>query len=159
KIRHDGPDSGPIYVREVGGGFRMGNTGPGPDAADDWSRPAHRVTVRGYYIQATEVTFGQLFETIPQSDLPECCMDVYRKVLKDERGDEPAARAHPAGGVTWRIAREYARRRHGLLPTEAQWEFAARSGAGGRQPFVWGEIPKGGDLSRLANVTWGMDKN
>ncbi|MCC6995976.1 MAG: protein kinase [Deltaproteobacteria bacterium] len=92
-------------------------------------RPSRGVTspARAYQIQQHEVTWGELepwLRTHPQPDL-------QRPAGSDDR--------LPVTGLTWQGAREYCATLGAALPTEAEWEFAARGTA--RRPYPWGAEP------------------
>jgi len=140
------------------GTFRMGTDdgaldalrgeGPPPWVAPalDAERPAHEVRLsKGYWIDAYEVT-NEAFRAFVDDG------GYARRALWSDAGwawasKQPAgALPSPCGGsdprqpracVTWYEADAYARWRGGRLPTEAEWEFAARGPEARRYP--WGE--------------------
>jgi formylglycine-generating enzyme required for sulfatase activity len=89
------------------------------------ARPAHKVVLKDYYLSKYEITFGEhdLYSAIAQ--LEQALPDEVGKIW---RGGPD----HPAR-VSWAQANDYCAwlgEQTGLpfaLPTEAQWEFAARS--------------------------------
>ncbi|HVS32083.1 MAG TPA: bifunctional serine/threonine-protein kinase/formylglycine-generating enzyme family protein [Thermoanaerobaculia bacterium] len=87
-----------------------------------------------YEIQQHEVTWGEI-ETYARENAME---------INDGGELTPSDRLLPATGLPWLAALEYCRSMGSSLPTEAQWEFAARGAA--RRPYPWGDEPV--DLSR-----------
>ena len=98
-----------IYVE--GGTFLMGSTNGYSD-----ERPVHSVTLDSYYIAETEVTQAQWYAVMGSNP-------------SSYTGDN-----RPVESVSWDDAMEFCKKLSELtgkkytLPTEAQWEYAARGG-------------------------------
>ena len=105
------------------GEFLMGAEDGLPDM-----RPMHRVYVSTYWLDRHEVTNQQYRQCMESGG---CAPP------KDHSAYDDAARAdHPVTNVTWTQARNYCGWRGKRLPTEAEWEKAAR-GTDGRL-YPWG---------------------
>ena len=105
------------------GEFLMGAEDGLPDM-----RPMHRVHVSNYWLDQHEVTNRQYRQCMESGG---CAPP------KDHAAyDDPARADHPATSVTWTQARSYCAWRGKRLPTEAEWEKAAR-GIDGRL-YPWG---------------------
>ncbi|MGV8125104.1 MAG: formylglycine-generating enzyme family protein [Candidatus Xenobiia bacterium LiM19] len=101
-----------------------------PDGeGDDDEHPRHTVQLGAYYIYTKEVTNGQFSNFIASAG--------YDAEGEWEYSAKPGRESHPVLNVTWNDARAYCTWAGGQLPTEAQWEKAARGDNGFKYP--WGD--------------------
>lgn len=91
--------------------------------------PAHQVYLPEYYIDRYEVTNAQYAKFVQATKHPP---PSYWENDTYPTGADP----YPVVMVTWQDAQDYCQWKKGRLPTEAEWEKAAR-GTDGR-PYPWG---------------------
>lgn len=124
--RWDGDGRDMVWVPP--GSFTMGAS-PGDDEAASDERPPHRVHLDGFWLDRTEVTNADYRRCVDAG----ACTPPARRL----RYDLPAYADHPVQYVDWYQARAYARWSGKRLPSESEWEYAARAGSTTRYP--WGD--------------------
>jgi formylglycine-generating enzyme required for sulfatase activity len=127
----------PEVILVPAGTFMMGN-----DGSESNEKPVHEVTMHAYYIGKYEITNRQYKAFIELTGL--------KSPTTWEDGNFPEQVAdHPVTGIAWEDAYAYCdwlsdfSKKKYRLPTEAEWERAARGGLAGMK-FPWGN-----DINKL----------
>ncbi len=123
-------------VLVVGGSFMMGNVIEDPYGNED-EIPVHEVTVNSFYMGKYEITNSDYCKFLNSEGNQEeggatwlCIADTMCQIVANNGVFEPKSGKdkYPVIMVTWYGARAYAEWKGGRLPTEAEWEYAARGG-------------------------------
>jgi formylglycine-generating enzyme required for sulfatase activity/tRNA A-37 threonylcarbamoyl transferase component Bud32 len=117
-------------VRIAGGTFQMGS--PAGEGYDD-ERPRHPETVASFCLDRTEVTVAAYRACVESGACTEADREARCNWGVAGRDD------HPINCIDWAQARAYCASAGKRLPSEKEWELAAR-GAEGRT-YPWGDAP------------------
>lgn len=160
----------PPMIQVEGGTFFMGNNKGNSD-----EQPVHKVTVTGFYIGKYEVTFKDFKKFveatgyISESEKPDSAnyksnlapRTIYTgswKKYSDGRDVPPADSMKPVTNISWNDANAYLAwlsketGKKFRLPTEAEWEFAARGGNKTKGHVYAGSV-------FLNDIAWYMDNS
>jgi formylglycine-generating enzyme required for sulfatase activity len=148
------------------------------EVGDDDERPAHHVTLSPFYIDATEVTNREFADFVKATGYKTDAERrgsswVFKQGMKDWANVDGAVWRHPLGpestimdkmdhpvvNISWNDAAAFANWAGKRLPTEAEWEYAARGGREG-EIYPWGNELKP-ENRVMANFWQGIwpDKN
>jgi len=140
------PTDGMVMVYVPGGTFQMGSSDAQIEAVmalcdrypDEYGKckldafesesPQHAVTLEGFWIDRTEVTNAQYARCVADG----ACRASRLAGQAAYGGDDL-----PVAGVPWQDAANYCDWAGGRLPTEAEWEYAARGSEG--RIYPWGD--------------------
>ncbi|MGV3724010.1 MAG: formylglycine-generating enzyme family protein [Actinomycetota bacterium] len=125
QMRSERANTPPGFVYVPGGSFVVGSDDPD---ADDEARPARRVYLPSFYMGRTEVSHAEWKRFRPAHQIPD------------------GLAKHPMTHITLEEARAYCAFVGGRLPTDREWEKAARGSDGRRYP--WGDVLD----AKLANI-------
>ncbi|KPL72419.1 hypothetical protein ADM99_08105 [Leptolinea tardivitalis] len=139
------PVDGMVQVYVPSGSFLMGSSDD-YNEAELQEKPQHMVYLDGYWIDQTEVTQA-MYKKCVSSGL---CRDIVHDSEQNVNYTNPDFDNHPVTYVNWDDARIYCEKVGRRLPTEAEWEKAAR-GTDGRL-YPWGNTPPDGNLANFGNA-------
>ena len=127
------------------GPFLLGSKRVDDDPYGNWTQfdntelPQHRVWLDRYEIDRDEVSLGEYLAFLQQQKLhpsDELQKLIWHVITIHSVSDQTLSR-WPALYVTWTEAKDLCAAKHKRLPTEAEWEKAARGPDGGL--FPWGK--------------------
>ncbi len=129
----------------------------GSDNGSEVEKPVHRIHVEAFYLDATPVTNRQFAAFVEATGYRTTAERLEKIVQMQEGGVQlaeqlagiswrtfatPDRQDHPVIYVSWHDAEAYAKWSGKRLPTEAEWEKAARGGLEGKL-FPWGDEAPG----------------
>ncbi|OYT72898.1 MAG: hypothetical protein CFK52_03615 [Chloracidobacterium sp. CP2_5A] len=137
------PPAPPGMVYIPGGAFTMGNNA----SADDFEKPEHERKVAPFFMDKTEVTNEQYAQFVQETGHPPPLN------WRGQKTFPPGTAKLPVAEVSWDDAQAFAKWAGKRLPTEVEWEYAARGTD--RRLYPWGnefdssKLNAGRDISQI----------
>ena len=125
-----------VFIPE--GSFIMGSSADDPQADED-EKPSHEVFLDSFWMDRTEVTNAMYLRCISAGACTPPARSPYYENAEYAK--------HPAIGISWPQAQNYCQWAKRRLPTEAEWEKAARGTD--RRVYPWGNSPPNIDLANF----------
>jgi formylglycine-generating enzyme required for sulfatase activity len=128
--------------------FQMGCV-PGDSDCKKDEKPRHEVCLDKYLIEKYEVTNAKYAKCVRAGACTkphEKSSKTHRKYYGNSEYDD-----YPVIAVDWNQATAYCKWTGKRLPTEAEWEYAARGGLSGKK-YVWGDENPATMINKPANV-------
>ena len=151
-------ETGVVFVLLPGGRFWMGAQSESRElpnfdpAARDDEMPVHQVELAPFWMSKYEMTQAQ-WRRVAHANPSRFYRDGYD-------GEHAHSDLHPVEMVSWRSAQTMLERLGLTLPTEAQWEFAARAGSrmpwptGFDHPTLAGSVNLADAKAKRMGMTW-----
>ena len=130
-------------VRIPAGRFEMG-AAKKKRRSEDWLKdalPVHTVELDAFSVSAYEITVGQYQQFVAATG---------HRALPDWVSKYSPTDDHPVVGVSWYDAEAFCEWAGMRLPTEAEWEYAARGGLKGKK-YPWGDQEPDGNQCNFAD--------
>lgn len=137
------PAAAMVFVLVPGGTFSMGQEQGSDDKYDNPDSnegPVHQVTIAPFFISKYEVSQAQWLRVSGKNP--------SRFAPNNPGGEPPITSLHPVESLSWNEANEYLEGMGLSLPTEAQWEYAAR----GNTTTPWWTGPTSDTIIGRANL-------
>lgn len=138
-LEYIGVPEGMVMIH--GGAFQMGSDSE-MAAADE--QPIHTVFVDSFLMDTYEVTEAEYRQFVTGKEYGQFVQETGHRELEGIPID------YPIVSVSWHDAMAYAKWAGKRLPTEAEWEYAARGGLEG-QRYPWGKTPLDGTQCNFAD--------
>jgi serine/threonine-protein kinase len=135
------PKDQAVLIFIPAGEFEMGSNDNDPEAAES-EKPRHKINLVSYWIDKTEIT-NRLYQLCMEAGACTKLTNTH-SALREDYFVNVAYAEHPVIWVKWEQAEAYCKWAGRRLPTEREWEKAAR-GTDGRL-YPWGSEPPNNTL-------------